>query len=170
MDSNVSFEYLTGKRVFNAGSAQKTALKAAEEGIVLLKNENSALPLPAGAKVAFFGRMQKHYIMLGTGSGGRVTPPFVTNIFDSLKELGAEPDAAVEAFEEGLELGAMEEIEVSEAFLLEFVEGHFFVDVEDDAAEVEDDISDFFAHFKKKVVFLQINSGPIAQLVRATDS
>ena len=98
MDSRISFEYLTGKRVFSAETAQKTALKAAEEGIVLLKNENNALPLPAGAKIAFFGRMQKHYMMLGTGSGGRINVPFATNICDSLKELGAEPDAAVEEF------------------------------------------------------------------------
>ena len=97
-DPRIAFEYLTKKRAFDPKKAQNAALKAAEEGIVLLKNDNSALPLTKGEKVAFFGRMQKHYIMLGTGSGGRVSPPFITNIFDSLKELGADLDSETESF------------------------------------------------------------------------
>ncbi len=98
MDPNVSYEYLTGKRAYRAEDAQKAALRAAEEGIVLLKNENGALPLAKGEKNAFFGGMQKRYMLLGTGSGGRVSPPFTTNIFDSLKTLGICPDGEVEAF------------------------------------------------------------------------
>ena len=118
---------------------------------------------------AFDGNVEEHGVPYIIEGGVRHTGE-AEEFLDTLAEGSGREDAAVEAFEEGLELGAMEEIEVSEAFLLEFVKGHFFVDVEDDAAEVEDDISDFFAHFKKKVVLLQINSGPIAQLVRATDS
>ena len=90
--------------------------------------------------------------------------------FSLVTEGGCADDTAVEALVEGIELGAMEEFEVGEAFVLEFVDGHIFVDVEDDAAEVEDDIFDFFVHIKKKFVLLRIDSGPIAQLVRATDS
>ncbi|MBO4277688.1 MAG: glycoside hydrolase family 3 protein [Clostridia bacterium] len=98
MDSRVSYEYLTGKRVYDPAEAQKAALKAAEEGIVLLKNDNNALPLAEGEKTAFFGRMQKHYVILGTGSGGRVSPPFTTNIFDSLASLGVGLDKETESF------------------------------------------------------------------------
>ena len=38
-----------------------TAVRVAEEGAVLLKNDRGALPLTGGTKVALFGRMQKNY-------------------------------------------------------------------------------------------------------------
>ncbi len=98
MDSKIAYEYLTGKRVFDKESALKTALKGAEEGIVLLENKDRVLPIGKLSKIAVFGRMQKNYMMLGTGSGGRVTPPFVTDIFGSLCELGLKPDSIVESF------------------------------------------------------------------------
>ncbi|MBR1898279.1 MAG: hypothetical protein IJ825_05290, partial [Oscillospiraceae bacterium] len=49
-----------------------TAAMAAAEGIVLVKNDNTALPLAPGEPVAVFGRMQLHYYKSGTGSGGMV--------------------------------------------------------------------------------------------------
>ncbi|MBO4452603.1 MAG: glycoside hydrolase family 3 protein [Clostridia bacterium] len=100
MNSEIAFEYLSGKRTFDTESAYAAALKCAEDGIVLLEN-NGVLPLDKTEKFAFFGRMQKHYLMLGTGSGGRVDAPFVTNIFDSLVSLGFIPDKEVEAFYDG---------------------------------------------------------------------
>ncbi len=103
MDSNIAYEYLTGKRTFDPSKAQDAALRCAEEGIVLLTNARwpdgrSALPLSKDEKIAVFGRMQKHYIMLGTGSGGRVRAPFCTDIFDSLRSLGAKLDTEIESF------------------------------------------------------------------------
>ncbi len=65
--------------------------KAAEtvaEGIVMLKNENHALPLPAGEEIAVFGRIQFHYYKSGTGSGGLVNVSKVTSILDGLLEAG----------------------------------------------------------------------------------
>jgi len=38
-----------------------TAIRIAEEGSVLLKNDRGALPVNGGAKVALFGRMQDNY-------------------------------------------------------------------------------------------------------------
>ncbi len=45
------------------------ALHAAEEGMVLLKNENEALPFKKVKKVALFGKTSYHFITGGTGSG-----------------------------------------------------------------------------------------------------
>lgn len=50
---------------------------AGSEGIVLLKNDNGALPLARGTRIAVFGRMQNHYIRSGTGSGGLVNVDYV---------------------------------------------------------------------------------------------
>lgn len=64
----------------------KTARLAAAESAVLLRNENNALPILAGEKVAVFGRIQFNYYRSGTGSGGMVNVPYETNILDALKE------------------------------------------------------------------------------------
>ena len=66
----------------------KTARLAAAESAVLLRNENDALPLAAGEKVAVFGRIQFHYYRSGNGSGGMVNVPYETNVLDALKESG----------------------------------------------------------------------------------
>ncbi|MBQ9119703.1 MAG: glycoside hydrolase family 3 protein [Lachnospiraceae bacterium] len=58
------------------------------EGIVMLKNDRQALPLPSGAKVSVFGRIQMHYYKSGTGSGGMVNVARVINIVDGLKASG----------------------------------------------------------------------------------
>ena len=58
--------------------------KCAAEGMVLLKNENSLLPLKKGANVAVFGKGQYDYVKGGGGSGD-VHTPYVRNIYDGLK-------------------------------------------------------------------------------------
>ena len=65
-----------------------TAVKAAEEGAVLIKNDNGALPLTKGTKVVVFGRMQSNYYKSGTGSGGMVNVSHVTDIFEGLSSDG----------------------------------------------------------------------------------
>lgn len=62
------------------------AIRAAEEGAVLLKNDRDALPLQNGAKVAVFGRMQNNYYKSGTGSGGMVNVKHVVSIFEGLRD------------------------------------------------------------------------------------
>lgn len=62
------------------------ARETAEEGCVLLRNEDSALPICMRERVSVFGRMQFTYCKSGTGSGGMVNAPYVTNIIDCLKE------------------------------------------------------------------------------------
>lgn len=83
---------------------EQTARQAVSEGVVLLKNENQALPLAEGMKLAVFGRMQNHYYKSGTGSGGMVNVRKVWGILDALKEenlsLNQELLRAYEEFDE----------------------------------------------------------------------
>ena len=59
--------------------------KAATEGMVLLKNENNALPLKKGEKIALFGKATIEYIKGGGGSGD-VHCPYIRNIFEGFQE------------------------------------------------------------------------------------
>ncbi|MBN2618412.1 MAG: glycoside hydrolase family 3 protein [Spirochaetales bacterium] len=60
------------------------ARKAAAEGIILLKNDNSILPVTINDEVAVFGRCQIDYYRSGTGSGGSVNVPYKVNAIDGL--------------------------------------------------------------------------------------
>lgn len=94
-----SYRYAVAAAGKEAGSLKETqdlSRIAAEEGAVLLMNDG-CLPLRENARVALYGRMQTAYIKSGTGSGGKVNAPFVTNIRDSLKKEKIELDREVEA-------------------------------------------------------------------------
>lgn len=69
--------------------------KAAEvcaDGVVMLKNDNNALPIAKDKSVAVFGRIQLNYYKSGTGSGGMVNVSRVIGVVEGLKELGANID------------------------------------------------------------------------------
>lgn len=66
----------------------KKAAETVSEGIVMLKNDNNALPLNKNEEVAVFGRIQLHYYKSGTGSGGLVNVSKVTGILEGLIESG----------------------------------------------------------------------------------
>ena len=68
----------------------KTAAEAVAEGIVMLKNDDAALPLPQGEQIALFGRIQLHYYKSGTGSGGMVNVSKVVGIPEGLQEQGVQ--------------------------------------------------------------------------------
>ena len=74
-----------GKRV--TGSKEHIAIskEAAIEGMVLLKNDDSILPLAAGTKVALFGKASVDYVKGGGGSGD-VTVAYTKNLVDGMKE------------------------------------------------------------------------------------
>ena len=59
-------------QLFDVEQFAAVARRAVAEGIVLLKNDDNALPLKKGAKIALFGRSQFNYYKSGTGSGGMV--------------------------------------------------------------------------------------------------
>ena len=63
------------------------SLRAAEEGMVLLKNEDKLLPLKKGTKVALFGKGTFDYVKGGGGSGDVFTK-YIRNVYEGLKEVG----------------------------------------------------------------------------------
>lgn len=73
-------------RILDWAVYEKTAREMVAEGLVLLKNDNKALPLKQGETVSVFGRMQNHYYKSGTGSGGMVNVAKVVGILDALNE------------------------------------------------------------------------------------
>ncbi len=93
--------------------------KTAEEGMVLLKNENRVLPLAEGAKIALFGKGTFDYVKGGGGSGD-VNTVYVRNLYDGIRELGDrvsvyEPladfyrDYVLDQYEKGAAAGMMAE-------------------------------------------------------------
>ena len=66
----------------------KIALEAASEGMVLLKNENNALPLKEEKTVAVFGKIAYHMIEAGTGSGGIRSNKYAISVNQGLKNAG----------------------------------------------------------------------------------
>ena len=63
------------------------SLRAAEEGMILLKNEEQVLPLPKGVKLALFGKGSFDYVKGGGGSGDVYTA-YTRNLYEGLKEVG----------------------------------------------------------------------------------
>lgn len=76
------------ERILDWNKYLDTAAKMVSEGIVMLKNENNALPLDTDKEVAVFGRIQFRYYKSGTGSGGMVNVTKVVNILDGLIDNG----------------------------------------------------------------------------------
>lgn len=60
---------------------------AAEEGMILLKNENKILPLSAGTRLCLFGKGTFDYVKGGGGSGDVYTK-YIRNLYDGLKLTG----------------------------------------------------------------------------------
>ncbi len=75
-----------GQRVTACKAHRELSLRAAKEGMVLLKNERRLLPLAKGTKLALFGKGSIDYVKGGGGSGD-VTVEYTKNLYDGLKEL-----------------------------------------------------------------------------------
>ncbi len=73
------------------------AKELAAEGIVLLKNDNSLLPLKPGTSVAVFGRAQLDTLIGGSGSGASSSEA-TTLILDEFIKAGLEINASLEEF------------------------------------------------------------------------
>lgn len=71
-------------RITECNEHRQLSRMAADEGIVLLKNDNALLPFKKGTKIAVFGKSQIDYVKGGGGSGD-VTVSYVRNIYQGLK-------------------------------------------------------------------------------------
>ncbi|MDE6026183.1 MAG: glycoside hydrolase family 3 C-terminal domain-containing protein [Lachnospiraceae bacterium] len=74
------------KYILDWNEYHKVARQAVAEGLVLLENNNNALPFTNGMEIAVFGRIQTNYYKSGTGSGGMVNVSHVTGILEGLRE------------------------------------------------------------------------------------
>lgn len=70
------------------------------EGMVLLKNENKALPLKEGAKVSVFGKNSINLVYGGSGSAAPEQDEPTKTIFDSLTEAGFSYNPTLKSFYE----------------------------------------------------------------------
>ena len=70
---------------------------AAADGIVLLKNENGALPLDINKEIALFGTCAYRCFRLGWGSGDMMAQS-ISQINEGLKDAGYKIDGGIEAF------------------------------------------------------------------------
>lgn len=73
-----------GKRVTGSAEHIELSRTAASEGMVLLKNDNSFLPLKKKTKVALFGKACVDYVKGGGGSGD-VTIKYSRSLYEGLK-------------------------------------------------------------------------------------
>lgn len=78
------------------GNAKITE-QAAEEGIVLLKNESNALPFGNGSSVALFGTSSYEFITGGTGSGN-VNGSYVIDLKQGLSDAGFSLDKTTDDY------------------------------------------------------------------------
>lgn len=76
-----------GTRITACKEHRDLSREAAAEGMVLLKNENSVLPLAEGSRAALFGKATFDYVKGGGGSGD-VTVSYVTNLYEGFVSLG----------------------------------------------------------------------------------
>ena len=74
-----------GRRVTASPEHISLSRNAASQGMVLLKNNDNALPLAKGEKIALFGKATIEYIKGGGGSGD-VNCPYVRNIYEGFEE------------------------------------------------------------------------------------
>ena len=77
-----------------AGKRKALAADIAREAMVLLKNEDALLPLPAGKPAAIFGRTQKDVIIGGSGSGASRSAD-VPDLYEELERVGIIPVSVV---------------------------------------------------------------------------
>lgn len=85
-------------------NAQEVNLKLAEEGFVLLKNENAALPMNKGARISVFSKNSVNLSYGGSGSGGFDTSNN-KNLYESLNDAGFVTNPTMKRFYESSQSG-----------------------------------------------------------------
>lgn len=85
-------------------NAQEVNLKLAEEGFVLLKNENAALPMNKGTRISVFSKNSVNLSYGGSGSGGFDTSNN-KNLYESLNDAGFVTNPTLKSFYESSQSG-----------------------------------------------------------------
>ena len=85
-------------------NAQEINLKLAEEGFVLLKNENAALPMNRGARISVFSKNSVNLSYGGSGSGGFDTSNN-KDLYESLNDAGFVTNPTLKSFYESSQSG-----------------------------------------------------------------
>ncbi len=85
-------------------NAQEVNLKLAEEGFVLLKNENAALPMNRGARISVFSKNSVNLAYGGSGSGGFDTSNN-KDLYESLSDAGFVTNPTLKSFYESSQSG-----------------------------------------------------------------
>lgn len=85
-------------------NAQEVNLKLAEEGFVLLKNKNAALPMNKGARISVFSKNSVNLSYGGSGSGGFDTSNN-KNLYESLNDAGFVTNPTLKRFYESSQSG-----------------------------------------------------------------
>lgn len=85
-------------------NAQEINLKLAEEGFVLLKNENAALPMNKGARISVFSKNSVNLSYGGSGSGGFDTSNN-KDLYESLNDAGVVTNPTLKSFYESSQSG-----------------------------------------------------------------
>ncbi len=85
-------------------NAQEVNLKLAEEGFVLLKNENAALPMNKGARISVFSKNSVNLSYGGSGSGGFDTSNN-KDLYESLNDAGFVTNPTLKNFYESSQSG-----------------------------------------------------------------
>ena len=85
-------------------NAQEVNLKLAEEGFVLLKNENAALPMNKGARISVFSKNSVNLSYGGSGSGSFDTSNN-KNLYESLNDAGFVTNPTLKRFYESSQSG-----------------------------------------------------------------
>lgn len=85
-------------------NAQEVNLKLAEEGFVLLKNENAALPMNKGARISVFSKNSVNLSYGGSGSGGFDTSNN-KDLYESLNDAGFITNPTLKNFYESSQSG-----------------------------------------------------------------
>lgn len=85
-------------------NAQEVNLKLEEEGFVLLKNENAALPMNKGARISVFSKNSVNLSYGGSGSGGFDTSNN-KDLYESLNDAGFVTNPTLKRFYESSQSG-----------------------------------------------------------------
>ena len=107
IDPNVQFRYYSPdfeNKDQALENGNKVTQEICEEGMVLLKNENNALPLAKGSKISIFGKNSVSLVYGGSGSAAPTQTVPLKTIYDSLGKdeggAGFECNPALKSFYE----------------------------------------------------------------------